>query len=272
MVAQGVGRPAALDWGAGRYETTAERLAPVARVVVDHASLRPGERVLDLGCGTGNAAILASQTGATVTGVDPSSRLLRVARERTEAGGADIDFRSGDAASIPLPDASVDVILSVFAVIFAPDPGAAAAEMSRVLSPGGRIVLSAWLPGGAVLEMNRAAGEAVMRAVGAPMPAEGFRWQDRDALAGLFGVHGFSVDVEEHELTTTAASVDEYLDEQSRDHPMAVTGMAVLEQLGQAEEVRANLRRILVDGNEDPGAFRATSRYVVATLSRHSGG
>lgn len=265
-------QPGALDWGAGRYETTAEQLAPAARVVVERASLRPGERVLDLGCGTGNAAILAALAGATVTGVDPAARLLQVARERAEAEGADVDFRSGDAASIPLPDGSVDVILSVFAVIFAPDPEAAAAEMSRVLSPGGRIVLSAWLPGGAVLEMNRAAGEAVMRAVGAPVPAEGFRWQDRAALAGLFGAHGFAVDVDERELTTTAATVDEYLDEQSRDHPMAVTGMAVLERLGQAEEVRANLRRILVDGNEDPGAFRATSRYVVATLSRHSGG
>ena len=269
-MAQAGRQPAALDWGAGRYETTAEQLAPAAQVVVEKASVRLGERVLDLGCGTGNAALLAARSGATVTGVDPAARLLQVARERAEAEGADIDFRPGDAASIPLADGSVDVIVSVFAVIFAPDHEAAAAEMSRVLAPGGRIVLSAWMPGGAVLEMNRAAGEAVMRAVGAPTPAEGFRWQDRDALAGLFGPRGFAVDVEEHELAITAPSVDEYLDEQSHDHPMAVTGMAVLEQLGKVEEVRADLRRILVEGNEDPAAFKATSRYVVATLSRRS--
>lgn len=262
--------PPALDWGTGRYETTAERLAPAARVVVGHASPRPGERVLDLGCGTGNAAVLAARAGATVTAVDPAARLLQAARERALAEGVDIDFRQGEAASIPIADGSVDVIVSVFAVIFAPDPEAAAAEMSRVLSPDGRIVLSAWVPGGAVLEMSRAAGEAVMRAVGAPAPVEGFRWQDRDALAGLFGPHGFAVDVEEHELVTTASSVDEYLDEQSRDHPMAISAMAVLEKLGRAEEVRADLRRILVEGNEDPAAFRATSRYVVATLSRQS--
>lgn len=267
---QGGGQPGALDWGAGRYETTAERLAPAARVVVDHARLQPGERVLDLGCGTGNAALLAARAGAVVTGVDPAPRLVQVAQRRAEAEGASIDFRSGEAGSIPLGDGSVDVVVSVFAVIFAPDPGAAAAEMSRVLGANGRIVLSAWLPGGAVLEMTRAAGEAVMRAVGAPPPAEGFRWQDRDALAGLFGPHGFAVEVEERELATNAASVDEYLDEQSHDHPMAVTGMAVLERLGQAEEVRGRLRRILTEGNEDPEAFRATSRYVVATMSRGS--
>ena len=268
---QGGGQPAALDWGAGRYETTADRLAPVAQVVLERASPLPGERVLDLGCGTGNAALLAARAGATVTGVDPAPRLLQVARGRAEAEGLDVDFRPGEAAAIPLSDGSVDVIVSVFAVIFAADPKAAAAEMSRVLSPGGRIVLSAWLPGGAVLEMTRAAGEAVMRAVGAPAPAEGFRWQDRDALAGLFGGLGFAVDVEEHELATTAASVDEYLEEQSNDHPFAVTGMAVLERLGQAEEVKGRLRGILIEGNEDPNAFRSTSRYVVATLRRSAG-
>lgn len=271
-MAQGGGQATPLDWGAGRYETTAARLAPVAQVVVERASPRPGERVLDLGCGTGNAALLAARAGATATGVDPAPRLLQVARERARAAGLDVDFRTGEAASIPLADGSVDVIVSVFAVIFAPDPVAAASEMSRALSADGRIVLSAWLPGGAVLDMTRAAGEAVMRAVGAPAPVEGFRWQDRNALAGLFGGHGFTVDVEEHELVTTAQSVDEYLEEQSNDHPMAVTGMSVLERLGQADEVKQRLRRILIDGNEEPGAFRATSRYVVATLSRRPAG
>ena len=114
-------QPPALDWGAGRYETTAERLAPVARVVVERAFPRPGERVLDLGCGTGNAALLAARAGATVTGVDPAARLLQVARERAESEGLDIEFRPGEAGAIPLADGSVDVIVSVFAVIFAPD-------------------------------------------------------------------------------------------------------------------------------------------------------
>jgi ubiquinone/menaquinone biosynthesis C-methylase UbiE len=123
--------PTAIDWGAGHYETTAVQLAPAAAVAVQRASLRPGERVLDLGCGTGNAALLAVRADATVTGVDPAARLLAVARDRAAAEGAQVDFTPGDAASIPLAEASVDAIVSVFAVIFAPDPGAAAAEMCR---------------------------------------------------------------------------------------------------------------------------------------------
>jgi SAM-dependent methyltransferase len=262
---------AAIDWGTGHYETTAAQLAPAAAVVIQRASLRPGERVLDLGCGTGNAALLAVRAGATVTAVDPAARLLEVANDRAAAEGAKIDFAPGDAASIPLAEASIDAIVSVFAVIFAPDPGAAAAEMCRVLGPSGRIVLSAWLPTGTLFEMNSVAADTVRQAVGAPAPAKGFPWHDRDALAGLFGTYGLGVEVEEHSLTFSAASVDEYLDVESRNHPLAVTGMAVLERLGQAGALRKRLHDILTEGNEDPNAFSATSRYAVATLKRHAG-
>jgi hypothetical protein len=65
-----------------------------------------------------------------------------------------------------------------------------------------------------------------------------FPWHDRDALAWLFGTYGFEVELEEHSLTFSAASVDEYLEAESRNHPMAVAGIAVLEQLGQAEALR----------------------------------
>src|SRR5712691_1693906 len=139
---------------------------PVARAVVESAAIRPGERVLDLGCGTGNAALLAADHSGEVTGVDPASRLLEVARARAAGEGKEVTFLHGEATSLPAGDASVDVILSVFAVIFAPDPGAAAAEMSRVLVPGGRIVLSAWIPAGAMFELNSAAAQAVRQAVG----------------------------------------------------------------------------------------------------------
>lgn len=267
----GSGRPpVGLDWSVGHHETTAAQLAPAARVVVERACLQPGERVLDLGCGTGNGAVLAARAGSMVTGVDPAARLVEVARARAASDGVAIDFRPGEAASIPMAEASVDIILSVFAVIFATDPGAAATEMSRVLSPVGRIVMSAWLPTGAIFEMNSVAAETVMRAVGIPAPPKRFPWHDHDALVGLFGPHGFDADLEEHSLVFTAESVEDYLQEEARNHPMAVSGVAVLEQLGQAEALRDRLRRILTEGNEDPRAFNATSRYVVATLKRHN--
>jgi SAM-dependent methyltransferase len=260
-----------VDWGLGRYESTAERLLPAAHVVVDSAALQGSERVLDLGCGTGNAALLAAACGARVTGVDPASRLLDVARAQAASEDADITFLSGEAASLPVGDASADVILSVFGVIFASDPVAAAAEMSRVLAPGGRIILSAWLPHGTLFEFTSAAATTVRQALGAPPSPKPFAWHDRDALAALLTPHGFAVDAEERSVSFTDTSPAAYLDGESREHPMAVAGLAVLESSGQADALRDRLLQILEVGNEDPAGFQVTSRYVVATARRDKG-
>lgn len=265
------GAPPALDWGLGRYESTAQRLLPAARVVVETADVRAGERVVDLGCGTGNAALLAAACGARVTGVDPAARLLDVARARAANDGADIAFLPGEAAAIPAGDASADAILSVFSVIFAPDAVAAAAEMSRVATAHGRIVLSAWLPQGTLFEFTVAAGEAVRQALGAPPAPPPFAWHDRDSLSALLAPHGFAVEVEEHSVSIADTSPAAYLDGESREHPMAVAGLAVLDSVGEAEAVRARLLHILQAGNEDAAGFRVTSRYVVATARRQGG-
>ncbi len=256
------------DWSVGRYETTAERLVPAAVAVVNAASLAPGERVLDLGCGTGNAALLAADQGARVTGVDPALRLLDVARNRAAHHGKQIEFVLGDAASMPVEDASVDVVISVFAVIFAPDADAAAEEMARVLTPDGRIVLSAWVPAGPLSEMNGVAAETVRQAVGAPAGPQPFPWHDLDSLSALLRPYGFRVAVEEQRLAFTASSARDYLDQESRDHPLAVAGRTMLERMGKADELYDRMLEILENSNEDPDRFCVTSRYVIAVAQR----
>src|SRR6476661_1655572 len=131
-----------MDWGLGRYEDTASALEAASIHVVDLARLVPGERVLDIGCGTGNAALRAAREGAETTGLDPAVRLIEVARGRAAAEGVDADFVVGQAESLPFEDASFDVVLSVFAVIFTADPERAISELLRVLRPHGRALVS----------------------------------------------------------------------------------------------------------------------------------
>jgi len=229
------------------------------------------ERVLDLGCGTGNAALVAAARGTVVTGVDPAPRLLDVARARAVDQGVDIGFVVGDAAAIPLPSGSVDVLLSVFGVIFAPDPVAAAAEMSRVTAPDGRIVISAWVPGGAIGEVVRMARETAMAALEAPPAPPPFAWHDHDAVSGLLAPHGFSVDVEPHAIVFSAASVDDYLDTEFIDHPLSVASRAMLEARGRRDvqdEIVGRAREILTTANETLDGFAATSSYVVVAAQR----
>ena len=255
----------AMDWGVGHYEDTADRLMPAADVAVSARPLQAGERVLDLGCGTGNAALLAAEHGAQVTGVDPAPRLLQVARDRAEAAHRPITFVLGAAESLPLEDASVDVVLSVFAVIFASDPAAAVREIDRVLTADGRLVISAWIPQGPIMEMNAAAADAVRQALGLAPGPQPFAWHDRDAspcAAGALRVHarGSTTQPGVHRLITARLP--------RRRIPQPSPGgcrAGVLAQVRQAEAVRTRLLQILEAGNEDPRSFRATSRYIVAT-------
>ena len=260
-----------LDWGLGHYECSpsAAQLVPAARAVIAKAAIGPNDRVVDLGCGPGNAALIAAGLGARVTGVDPTARLLEVARERAANEGMEVTFKSGDAASIPLEDASADAVVSVFAVIFAPDPAAAVAEMDRVLASGGRVVLSVWIPSGAMFEMVSTAERAVRRALGAP-ESESFAWHDPDSLSDLFGSRGFEVAVDRRELAFTGASAAEFLEADLRNHPAAVAGFNLLESLGQADALREQLLDIFENGNEEPERFRITAPYAIATARRHS--
>lgn len=175
------------DWSVGSYEQTAEQLLPAAHVAVDRAAPAKSEHVVDVGCGTGNASLLAAARGARVTGVDPAERLLEVARELAKERELDAIFVSGEAAALPLGHGEADVVLSVFGVIFAPDPGAAATELARVAGPSGRIILTAWIPEGAISELARASRQAAMDALGAPPAPQSFAWHDRDRSRGYSG-------------------------------------------------------------------------------------
>ncbi len=119
---------------------------PPAAELVRHARVRPGQRVLDVGCGTGVVAVTASRLGAIVVGLDLTPALLERARENARLASVDIAWHEGDVEQLPFSDATFDVVLSQFGHIFAPRPDVATAEMLRVLKPGGTLAFSTWPP------------------------------------------------------------------------------------------------------------------------------
>jgi SAM-dependent methyltransferase len=114
--------------------------------LVGFAQIRTGQRVLDVGCGTGVAALAAARTGAHVTGIDLTPQLIVRAKENASITGAEIEWHEGDAEALPFADASFDVVLSHFGHMFAPRPAVAIQEMLRVLKPGGTIAFATWPP------------------------------------------------------------------------------------------------------------------------------
>ncbi|CAN5782853.1 class I SAM-dependent methyltransferase [soil metagenome] len=139
-------------WSCGDYDAMMrqENLYEVGSTCTELAAVRRGEDVLDIACGTGNAAIPAARIGASVTGVDITPEMLSVARQRAEHIGVVIDWIEGDAENLPLDSKSFDVVLSTFGCMFAARHDMVADEIARVLRPGGRMVLCTWTPEGEI--------------------------------------------------------------------------------------------------------------------------
>ena len=114
--------------------------------LVKHAGIRPGQRVLDVACGTGVVAVTAARLGAKVTGLDLTPALLERARENAAIAEVSIDWHEGDAEQLPFDNESFDVVVSQYGHMFAPRPDVALGEMLRVLKKGGTIAFSTWPP------------------------------------------------------------------------------------------------------------------------------
>ena len=182
---------AARTWGAGgeKYDEVSRGIADAIEHAVDALDPQPGERILDVATGTGWAARSIAARGAIVTGVDLGAEVIEAARELS----SDIDFRIGDAEALPFPDNHFDAVISTFGVMFARDPEAVAAELARVVRPGGRISLANWAAGGSVNEM--------FKLIGSHKPAEEnpapspFEWGKTTRVLELLGDH-FEVEFE----------------------------------------------------------------------------
>lgn len=253
-----------VDWGKGRYEQAAAELEPVAEAVVGVAAPTAGARVLDVACGTGNAALLAAARGADVVGVDSSERLVAVARQRAAAAGLVPEFRVGDALALPVGDASFDTVLSVFGVIFASDPARAVSEIARVLASNGRAYVTAWVPSGPIHAMLTVFGRAVGRATGAAPPKR-FAWSDSDAVSSIVEPCGLVASTTRDELEIRAPSPEAYVDA-GREHPMGFEMWPILERAGLTERLREEMVQALAARNEDPAGLLIRSPYVVHEL------
>ena len=173
-----------VTWASGDYSAVGARLALVAELLCEAVDLRAGERVLDVACGNGNAALAAARRFCQVTGIDYVPALLERARQRAQAEGLDATFQEADAENLPFPDASFDAVLSTCGAMFAPDQERTAGELLRVTRPGGRIGMVNWTPDSYVGELFRAIGRHVPPPPGVRPPVQ---WGSEERLRELFG-------------------------------------------------------------------------------------
>ena len=141
------------SWMAGDFGEIAKLNVREGEGFIQRINLKPGMKVLDVACGTGNQSIPAARAGAEVIGLDLAPNLLEQARKRAAAENLKIEFIEGDAEKLPYDAARFDVVMSMFGAMFAPRPEVVAAELLRVCRPGGLIAMGNWTPEGFVGQM-----------------------------------------------------------------------------------------------------------------------
>ena len=171
-------------WGSGDYAVVGTTLQIVGETLCEAVDLRSTQRVLDVAAGNGNATLAAARRFADVVSTDYVGALLERGRERAAAERLPATFQEADAEALPFPDASFDVVLSTFGVMFTPDQAKVASELLRVCRPGGRIGLANWTPEGFIGQLFKTIGSYVSPAPGVKSPA---LWGTKAHLEMLFG-------------------------------------------------------------------------------------
>ena len=171
-------------WASGDYAAIGTTLQIVGENLCEALDLRAGSRVLDVAAGNGNATLAAARRFCEVVSTDYVATWLASGRARAEAEGLSVRFREADAEDLPFADASFDVVLSSFGVMFTPAQEQAAAELARVCRPGGRIGLANWTPDGFIGQLFKIIGRYAPPAAGLQSP---LLWGTRARLEALFG-------------------------------------------------------------------------------------
>ena len=166
-------------WIAGDFGEIAKSIADGAVEFAGRLDLKPGMHVLDVATGTGNLAVPAAKTGATVTGIDIAPNLIEQATARAEAEGVDARFEVGDAEDLPYEDGRFDVVMTMFGAMFAPRPDVTAAELIRVTKPGGLLAMANWTPEAFTGQMFKAGAKHVPPPPGMPSPV---LWGSEDTV------------------------------------------------------------------------------------------
>lgn len=252
-------------WSTGDFNEIARQNMDMAEALCRAADPRPGERVLDVACGSGNVALVAARRYCDVMGIDYVPALIERARRRAAADGWGAEFRIGDVQELPFPDASFDRVLSVYGVQFAPDQEKAASELLRVCRPGGTIGLASPMPEGWSGEFFAVHGQHNPPPPGIEPP---LRWGTPEGVEALLGNGTRSIENEPRIDLQHYRSVDHAVEVFSTYFGPSLRALEAVGEEGRAEFL-ADMRAVFdrYDRASDGGAV-VENRYLQTIATR----
>ncbi|MEY4547922.1 MAG: hypothetical protein RL685_4117 [Pseudomonadota bacterium] len=252
-------------WSTGDYAVIGTTLQLVGEQLCEAVDLRAGERVLDVAAGNGNASLAAARRFAQVTALDYVPALLERARERAQAERLPLAIREGDAEHLDLADASFDVVLSTFGVMFTPDQEQAARELLRVCRPGGRIGLANWTPTGFIGRLFQLLGRFVPPPPGLRPPSA---WGTEARLLEIFGAGAARISTTRRDFKMRYRSPEHWVDLFRTYYGPVNRAFAALSperQLELEQELLTLLRELDVSGGS---SLVVPSEYLEVVIER----
>lgn len=252
-------------WASGDYATIGTTLQIVGETLAEAADVRAGQAVLDVAAGNGNASLAAARRNADVTSTDYVQALLDKGRARAQAEGLAMQFQVADAEALPYANASFDVVLSTFGVMFTPNHKAAASEMLRVVRPGGRIALANWTPNGFIGRLFKLIGAHVPPPAGVQSPA---LWGTEPHIVELFGAQAVKLQCERRMFNFRYRSGAHWLQVFRELYGPVHKAFGALDTAGAQSLERAILALIDELNVAGPGSMVVPSEYLEIVITK----
>jgi ubiquinone/menaquinone biosynthesis C-methylase UbiE len=255
-----------IAWGSGDYAMIGTTLQIVGEMLCEALDLRSNQRVLDVAAGNGNATLAAARRFANVVSTDYVDALLERGRERAKADRLPVIFQEADAEALPFAEASFDVVLSTFGVMFTPNQQQAASELMRVCRPGGKIGLANWTPEGFIGQLFKTIGKYVPPAPGVKSPA---LWGSKAHLDALFGPEA-TIAVESRNFAFRYKSPAHWVEIFRGYYGPMVKAFAAIDQKAR-EALEADLYALLDKFNvAEDGTLVVPSEYLEVVITKRS--
>jgi SAM-dependent methyltransferase len=252
-------------WASGDYAVIGTTLQIVGETLAEAAGVRAGEAVLDVAAGNGNASLAAARRHAIVTSTDYVPALLDKGRARAEAEALAMQFEVADAEALPYPNASFDVVLSSFGVMFTPQHQRAADEMLRVLRPGGRIAMANWTPTSFIGRLFKVIGAHIAPPAGVKSPS---LWGSEPYIAELFGARASQIHCERRHFKFRYRSAAHWLEVFRTLYGPVHKAFGALDAAGAAS-LEGAITALLDEFNvAAPGSLVVPSEYLEVIITK----
>jgi ubiquinone/menaquinone biosynthesis C-methylase UbiE len=252
-------------WAAGDFGQIGVRLQIVGELLCEAVDLLATDRVLDVAAGNGNASLAAARRFADVTSTDYVPELLEQARRRAEADRLPMRFEVADAEQMPFSDDTFDVVLSTYGVMFAPNQERAAAELLRVVKPGGRIGLANWTPEGFLGALFGVVSRFAPPPAGLRSPME---WGSETRLVELFGPHATDLRTQRRTYAFRYRSAEHWIDVFRTNYGPTHKAFAALDPAGQAGFHAALVELLRSHNKSGNGALVVPAEYLEVVIRK----